>query len=145
MTELLDVRPGARVLEIGTGSGYHTAILLELGARVTSVERLPGLAERARAVLRELEPDADVVVHVGDGSLGWRAGAPYDRVLVAAAAPHMPRALAEQLADGGRAVLPLGTRDEQVLTVIRKDVEELREERDIRCRFVPLLGDDGWR
>ncbi len=144
MTQALDVRRGCRVLEIGTGSGYQTAVLLELGARVTSIERFPSLAERARAVLRELYPDGEFAIHVGDGTLGWPEGAPYDRVLVAAGAPRLPRAYREQLADGGRIVIPVGDRNEQSLRIMTREGDHLRDEGDIACRFVPLVGEDGW-
>lgn len=145
MTQALAVRPDMKVLEIGTGSGYQTALLLELGARVTSMERFPSLAEQARAVLHGLYPDAALSIHVGDGTLGWADGAPYDGVLVAAGAPHLPRAYWEQLTPDGRVVIPIGDRDEQTLRVIVRDGDDRREFQDVACRFVPLVGADGWQ
>jgi protein-L-isoaspartate(D-aspartate) O-methyltransferase len=144
MTQLLDVQPGVKLLEVGTGSGYQTAILAALGARVTSLERNPFLADAARRLLAELHPDADLSLHVGDGTLGWPADAPYDRILVTAAAPSLPLALEEQLAPGGRLVIPLGDRGRQALMVFERVGDELERRQDLDCRFVPLVGADGW-
>ncbi len=150
MTELLDVHPGHRVLEVGTGSGYQAAVLAALGARVTTVERHASLADSARRRLHDITPDAEVTVVVGDGTLGWPDDAPYDRILVTAGGPDLPPAYPDQLADdtpgGGRIVVPLGTRQEQALVVYHrrgKGAELIREDHD-PCRFVPLLGEAGW-
>ncbi|MBI4506866.1 MAG: protein-L-isoaspartate(D-aspartate) O-methyltransferase, partial [Chloroflexi bacterium] len=143
MLEALDLQPGHRVLEVGTGSGYQAALLAELGARVVSVERIAELAEAARGRLVRLGY-ADVEVVVGDGSLGWPPGAPYDRVVVAAAAPRPPAPLTRQLADGGRLVIPTGTREMQALLVLDRVGQNWRRHFRGSCRFVPLVGAAGW-
>src|SRR6185295_7110421 len=107
MTETVAPRPGERILEIGTGSGYQAAILAELGAQVVTIERLPTLAESARHVLGALGYLDRVTIELADGTLGWPAGAPYDAIVVSAAAPGIPRPLLEQLAPDGRLVLPI--------------------------------------
>lgn len=133
-----------RVLEIGTGSGYQTALLSHLAAQVFSVERVPELLERARPIIQECAAP-NVSLLLGDGTLGWRAYAPYEAVLVSAAAPDVPAPLAEQLTDGGRMVLPVGDRGEQMLVLVtrRGDVFERRDIAPVR--FVPLVGSHGWR
>jgi protein-L-isoaspartate(D-aspartate) O-methyltransferase len=141
--ELLRLTGRERVLEIGTGSGYQTALLSHLAAQVFSVERVPALLERAREVLRSAGV-RNVSLLAGDGTLGWRDYAPYDAILVTAGSPAVPQPLADQLADGGRLLIPLGGRDEQTLTVITRCGEVL-ERRDVApARFVPLLGMHGW-
>lgn len=145
MTEVLDVQPGMRVLEVGTGSGYQTAVLLELGAAVVSVERFASLAQAARQRLHGLYPDAALAIHVGDGTRGWPAAVPYDRILVTAGAPDLPPPLWEQLRDGGRVVIPTGDRQQQTLMVIVKENGQRRDYRDVGCRFVPLVGEAGWQ
>jgi protein-L-isoaspartate(D-aspartate) O-methyltransferase len=144
MSEALDLRAGERVLEIGTGSGYQTAVLAELGARVVSLERIPALAERARRILHLLGYDDRVQIEVGDGTLGWAARAPYDGVVVTAGAPQIPRPLVEQLAEDGRLVLPMGDDEVQTLVRIQRGPEGLAEEYLGECRFVKLLGSYGW-
>jgi protein-L-isoaspartate(D-aspartate) O-methyltransferase len=132
-----------RVLEIGTGSGYQTVLLAHLAEQVFSIERVPALIERAREVIQRLAV-RNVSLLMGDGTLGWRDYAPYDAILVSAAAPVVPAPLAQQLAEGGRILIPLGTREEQVLTVCTRHGDDL-ERRDIGpARFVPLLGTYGW-
>lgn len=128
-----------KVLEVGTGSGYQTALLGLLAAQVYSVERLTPLAQAARETLANLDID-NITVLAGDGTLGWRPFAPFDAILVAAACPEVPRPLLEQLAPGGRLVLPLGNRDTQVLTRITREAEGYRSEPVTDVRFVPLLG-----
>src|SRR5262249_21394556 len=115
MTETVAPRPGERILEIGTGSGYQAAILAELGAHVITIERLPTLAESARHVLGALGYLDRITIELADGTLGWPAGAPYDAIVVSAAAPGIPRPLLEQLAPDGRLVLPIGDEDLQTL------------------------------
>jgi protein-L-isoaspartate(D-aspartate) O-methyltransferase len=144
MTELLAPREGDRILEIGTGSGYQTAVLALLGCRVVSYERQPELAETARRLLRELGLDATVEVRLGDGSAGDPAGELYDGILVTAAAPRIPDGLREQLADGGRLVIPVGPRDHQLLVVVERHGNEWRERSDGPVVFVPLVGEGGY-
>lgn len=143
MTECLDLEGREHVLEIGTGSGYQAAILAELSARVTTVERFPELAERARKILGELGYH-NVDVFVGDGSLGWPEAAPYNRIIVTAAAPQIAAPWADQLTDKGRLVIPLGDRWGQTLTVVTKQAGELNPEKVCGCVFVPLIGEHGW-
>jgi len=135
---------GARVLEIGTGSGYQAAILAELGARVTSVERHAELSEQAAQRLADAGYD-DVRLVVGDGTRGWPAGAPYDAVIVTAAGPSVPQPLLEQLApDGGKLVMPVGSRVHQDLTVVERRGSELISSRREPVVFVPLIGEYGF-
>ncbi|MGO9108975.1 MAG: protein-L-isoaspartate(D-aspartate) O-methyltransferase [Thermoguttaceae bacterium] len=143
MTQALALRGDERVLEIGTGSGYQTAILAELAREVLSIERHAALSRQAAARLAELGYNRVTLV-VGDGTLGWPAAAPYDRILVAAAAATVPQPLIEQLVPGGILVIPLGTRDHQMLQAIHKVGNEPQIEPLSACRFVPLLGAEGW-
>ena len=142
--EVLRLTGRERVLEIGTGSGYQTALLAMLCDAVFSVERIPALAQRARGAL-EASGIRNVTVLVGDGTLGWRPFAPYDAILVAAASPEIPAPLVEQLASGGRMVIPLGDRANQTLTLVRREGDELRSTTVADVRFVPLLGEFGFR
>jgi protein-L-isoaspartate(D-aspartate) O-methyltransferase len=145
MTELLAPRPGDRVLEIGTGSGYQAAILAKLGCRVLSIERHADLAETARAQLAELGFGGAVEVRVGDGSLGDPDGAPWDGIIVTAAAPTIPASLREQLSpDGGRLVIPVGNRLRQDLLLVVRHGDEWVETNDGPCVFVPLVGAEGF-
>ena len=146
MTELLGVTPGARVLEIGTGSGYQAAVLARLGANVVSIERLPDLVESARGRLAafDLGPGS-VDVRLGDGSLGDPVGAPWDGIVVTAGAPSVPGPLREQLAVGARLVIPVGSRFQQDLIVVeRTGPSDWLETNDGACVFVPLVGEGGW-
>jgi len=143
MTIELDVRPGHRVLEIGTGSGYQTAILSRLAGEVWTVERLAALQEQARRLLEELGC-ANVHWRVGDGTLGWPEAAPFDRIMVTAGAPGVPPPLVEQLAEGGRLVIPVGGESEQLLTVVQRCGGRIHERRGLACRFVRLIGQAGW-
>ena len=145
MTEVLALRPGERVLEIGTGSGYQAAVLAEQGARVVTLERIPVLARRARDVLGPLGHLDRVQVEIADGTLGWPAAAPYDAIIVTAAAPTIPRPLLAQLASGGRLVLPIGEEELQTLVRLRRRPDGgLAEEYFGECRFVKLRGCYGW-
>ncbi|NMB79948.1 MAG: protein-L-isoaspartate(D-aspartate) O-methyltransferase [Methanomicrobiales archaeon] len=143
MTELLDPQPGDRILEIGAGSGYQAAILASLVNRVITIERLSAVAERARTTLLSLGiRNVDLVI--GDGTLGYPGRAPYDGIIITAAAPHLPAPLIEQLAQGGRLVVPVGGRDFQELVVFQKNHGQLSETRYGGVRFVPLIGKYGW-
>ena len=144
MTEDLGVRPGDRILEIGTGSGYQTAILGWLGAEVTSLERQAELIPLAQARLDRLGLGAAVTIREADGSLGDPTGAPWDGILVTAAAPAIPHALREQLREGGRLVIPVGSRDRQWLTIVTRHGDEWSERIDGACIFVPLIGAGGF-
>lgn len=144
MTQELRPQPGDRVLEIGTGSGYQAAILSRLVRTVFTVERLPGLARRAQEVLRELGVD-NVIQRTGDGSLGWSRFAPFEGIVVTAGAPKIPEALLEQLAEGGRLVIPVGTGSRQMLRILERRGGRLLESNGGACTFVPLIGREAWR
>lgn len=144
MTELLDPRPGQRVLEIGTGSGYQTLILARLAGQVISIERYADLAEAARQAIAPFDP-GNITVLVGDGTRGAADHAPFDRILVTAGAPTVPDPLRQQLADGGRLVIPIGDSMIQKMTVVTRRGEAFHEESGIGCRFVPLVGEHGWK
>jgi protein-L-isoaspartate(D-aspartate) O-methyltransferase len=144
MTECLGLSGEEKVLEIGTGSGYQTAILAELAKEVYSVERFAKLSKNAESALRETGYQ-NVKLKVGDGSLGWPEEAPFDRILITAASPRIPLPLTEQLKDGGRLVLPLGESFSQMLTVVEKKGNKLESTEVCGCVFVPLVGKYGWR
>jgi protein-L-isoaspartate(D-aspartate) O-methyltransferase len=144
MSELLDVQPGDRILEIGTGSGYQAAILAWLQARVTTIERQAALIADARARIDALGLGEGVEIRLADGSLGDAHGAPWDGIIVTAAAPAIPVELRDQLADGGRLVIPVGPRDRQILTVVTRHGDEWTEQPDGACIFVPLIGKGGF-
>lgn len=142
--ELLRLKGSDRVLEVGAGSGYQTALLAALASTVLAVERVPALAQAGRDAL-EAAGVKNATVVVGDGTLGWRAYAPFDAIVVSAASPSIPKPLIEQLADGGRLVVPLGDQESQVLTLVEKTGEEIRTFRATGVRFVPLLGEFGFK
>ena len=145
MTELLELEPGERVLEIGTGSGYQAAVLAALGCRVTTIERHAELAAAARERLVRLGFGDAVEVRVGDGSLGAPDGAPWTAIVVTAAAPAVPEPLREQLdPDGGRLVVPVGSHDRQELIVVERRGNEWFERSDGQVVFVPLVGEAGF-
>lgn len=145
MTEQLELNSSDHVLEIGTGSGYQTAILASLVRRVWTIERIRPLAMQARKVLDSLHL-LNVNIKVGDGTLGWPEEGPFDAILVTAGAPAVPETLAFQLAPGGRLVIPVGDESSQTLFRIRKETDgSLTRETGIGCRFVPLIGQQGWQ
>jgi protein-L-isoaspartate(D-aspartate) O-methyltransferase len=144
MSEAAAVRPGDRVLEIGTGSGYQAAVLGVLGAQVYTIERNSSLAEKARRSLARTGYGGTVEVITGDGTDGYAAAAPYHVILVTAGAPRVPEALVQQLADGGRLVIPIGSRDMQQLHLLVKHGEEVSDTVLEACQFVPLVGKQGW-
>jgi protein-L-isoaspartate(D-aspartate) O-methyltransferase len=140
----LEIGPRDRVLEVGAGSGYQTALLAELCSNVYAVERIPELTQRAREILDEMGYD-NVALVTKDGTTGWAKYAPYDSILVGAAAPGVPDALVEQLKPGGRLLIPIGDRHHQQLTLVRRS-EDGGTEQDVvtGCVFVPLIGRFGW-
>jgi len=143
MTECLQLTGDENVLEVGAGSGYQAAILAELARQVTTIERHAPLAERARQVLAELGY-TNVTVVVGDGTLGWPPHAPYDAIIITAGAPRVPQALKDQLADGGRLVIPVGSGGYQSLLRLTRQGSRFKEEDFGGCVFVPLIGEQGW-
>jgi protein-L-isoaspartate(D-aspartate) O-methyltransferase len=143
MTEALGLIGEEKVLEIGTGCGYQAAILAELAPEVCSIERIHSLATRARRILESLRY-FNVNIKVGDGTLGWPEEAPFQAIMVTAAAPAIPRPLLDQLDLGGRLVIPVGDRSSQTLMVVHKTVEGLKQDYRGGCRFVKLIGSYGW-
>lgn len=143
MTEALELTGTEKVLEIGTGSGYQAAVLAECAAWVYSIERLASLAARARRILKSLGY-RNIKIKVGDGTRGWPEEAPFDGIIVTAAAPAIPQPLLNQLARGGRLVIPVGDRYSQTLMVVRQTPEGLKYDYRGGCRFVKLIGDYGW-
>jgi protein-L-isoaspartate(D-aspartate) O-methyltransferase len=144
MSEILEIDSEHSVLEIGTGTGYQTAILAKLARRVYSLERIPELARKAIERMRELGFE-NVKIQAFDGTIGWSDVAPFDRIMITAGAPHPPKALLEQLAVGGRLLVPEGGRDTQRLVLYAKDQEgRVRSQKGEYVVFVPLIGRDGW-
>ncbi len=141
--ELLALTGHERVLEIGTGSGYQTVLLSHLAAQVFSIERIPQLLDRAREVIHQTGA-RNISLLLGDGTLGWRDYAPYHAILVSAASPEIPPPLRDQLAEGGRMLIPLGTKEDQMLAVLTRRGKELERVDVTPVRFVPLLGAHGW-
>lgn len=142
--ELLKLTGNEKVLEIGTGSGYQTALLSKLAAQVFTIERIPTLLDRAREILQQIGL-RNISFLLGDGTLGWRQYAPYDAILVGAGAPEVPQTYQEQLKDGGRLLIPLGDRDEQTLFMFTRRGEKLEKQEIAPVRFVPLLGKHSWK
>lgn len=141
--QLLQLQGGERVLEVGTGSGYQTVLLAHLAAQVFSIERVAPLLDKARTVVRDCG-SRNVSFLLGDGTIGWRQYAPYDAILVSAASPDIPLPLVEQLAVGGKLLIPLGDRDEQMLTMVMRLADRIERRDIVPVRFVPLLGTHGW-
>ena len=143
MTQCLGLMGGEKVLEIGAGSGYQTAILSKIAGEVYSVERIDSLAARAKKILEDIGYK-NCKIKVGDGTLGWSEYAPYDGIIVTAGAPGVPESLVAQLKDGGRLVIPIGSGYTQVLTIIEKEGASLKTTEVCGCMFVPLIGKEGW-
>jgi protein-L-isoaspartate(D-aspartate) O-methyltransferase len=143
MTALLELQPTDQVLEIGTGSGYQAAVLAELAARVFTIDRVAALLTKAQHLLESLGY-ANISTRVADGTLGWPEAMPFEAIIVTAGAPRVPRPLTEQLALGGRLVIPVGDQWSQTLTCVRKTTEGLKYEYHGGCRFVRLIGEYGW-
>ena len=147
MTEALELTGRDKVLELGTGSGYEAAILAELADRVFTIERIASLAQKARKLLESLNY-YNVVIRVGDGTYGWREESPFDAIAVSAGSPSIPRMLVEQLAIGGRLVIPVGSRYSQSLiklTRLSENPDDVKREDLGGCRFVNLIGEHGWK
>ncbi len=144
MTQAVEAKAGDRVLEIGTGSGYQTAVLAELGATVFTVERIPELVGLAEERLERLDY-RDIHTRVADGTLGWEEEAPFDAIIVTAGAPEIPQPLLAQLVDGGRLAIPLEEGVSQVLYVVRRSNTGFKKKRGEPCSFVPLIGEYGWK
>ena len=143
MTEALDLKGEERVLEIGTGSGYQTAIIAELCSQVFTIERLNNLSRKAQNILESLNY-MNIVFKMFDGTYGWPDQAPFDAILITASAPEIPGSLVKQLGDGGRLVAPIGEADKQKLVVLTKNGDRVSR-RDLGdCKFVPLIGKYGW-
>lgn len=146
MTEALELKGNEKVLEIGTGCGYQSAVLSKLADRVFSIERIASLAGRARELLDSLGC-FNVLIRVGDGTYGWREESPFDAIIVTAGAPDVPKQFLEQLAVGGRLVIPVGSQYSQTLlklTRLSEDAEDIKKEDFGGCRFVNLIGEHGW-
>ena len=143
MVQELAVEREHKVLDVGAGSGYQTAILAQLASRVYAIERIEALAERAIATLTALN-FSNVTVCMGDGSLGWPEEAPFDRIICGAASPDVPNPWIDQLADGGRIVLPVGGADVQTLVLVEKQGNEIARRKLCDVRFVKLIGKEGW-
>jgi protein-L-isoaspartate(D-aspartate) O-methyltransferase len=144
MTEKLGLSGGKKVLEIGTGSGYQAAVLAEIAKEVYTIERIPSIAERAEKIFKELGCN-NIKVIVGDGTMGLPEESPFDGIIVTAGAPSIPKPLTDQLADGGRLVIPVGEAFAQTLTIVTKRGGRLDIEESIGCVFVPLVGKFGWQ
>jgi protein-L-isoaspartate(D-aspartate) O-methyltransferase len=144
MTELLDLKGNEKVLEIGTGSGYQAAVLAELSREVYTVERIAALADAAKERFKSLSY-SNIHVKVSDGTLGWPEKAPFNRIIVTAGTPKIPKPVTDQLADDGIILAPVGDRFSQQLLKVRKTKDTLKEEYHTPCVFVPLIGKYGWK
>lgn len=143
MTEALKLKPEHRVLEIGTGSGYQTAILAELAKDIYTMERAVPLLEEAKELLKKLGYQ-NIHYRLGDGTCGWAEHAPYARIIASGSAPQIPPSLIAQLADPGRLIIPVGDRHLQELVLLRRAEGEIEKERLVPCSFLPLIGEEGW-
>lgn len=143
MTQWLAIQPDSNILEIGTGTGYQTAILARLGQHVFTIERWPNLQQQAKTILKELGI-LNITYHIADGSLGWVDHAPFDRIIVTAGTPRIPPSLVDQLVDGGICVLPVGPKNGQTLVRVIRQQDRFIQKSSIACRFVKLIGQEGW-
>ena len=143
MTAALKLKGNERVLEIGTGSGYQTAVMAELAAQVFTIERINVLSRKAQQILAGLDY-SNIVFKMFDGTYGWPDQAPFDAIMVTAAAKEIPEALIKQLGEGGRLVAPAGDTDEQKLILVRKNGNQVSRQEICDCKFVPLIGKYGW-
>jgi len=144
MTEMLELAGSETVLEIGTGSGYQAAVLSCLARRVCTIERIPSLAAKARRLFDTLGL-TNIAMKIDDGTVGWAAEAPFDAIIVTAGAPDIPEALVSQLAAGGRLIIPVGDQtDQELVRLVRNEDGTLSQEKSLACRFVRLIGKDGW-
>jgi protein-L-isoaspartate(D-aspartate) O-methyltransferase len=144
MTEVLELTKESLILEIGTGSGYQTAILAEIVQKVYTIERIEVLAKRAKDLLNKLGY-RNIFIKIGDGTIGWKEYSPYDRILITAGTPKVPSPLFDQLKEGGIIIVPIGDRVIQTLTRVRKIKGKIVEEKLFDCMFVPLIGKYGWK
>jgi protein-L-isoaspartate(D-aspartate) O-methyltransferase len=142
MTQTLQVHKNQKILEIGTGSGYQSAVLTQMGVNVYSIEKVKSIGLQARATLHRL--NYHVLTKIGDGTLGWSQYAPYDAIIITAGAPVVPVTLIDQLSENGKLLLPVGDKDSQILTLYIKEEGELRIFRIEEMKFVPLIGKEGW-
>jgi len=144
MTEILALTGKEKVLELGTGSGYQTAILCHLAEKVLSIERIPELAEKAKERLKRLGYE-NFKIKIGNGTLGWEEEGPFDAIIVTAGSPEIPNTLKSQLSENGRLVIPIGNRYTQTLYRITRKIDAFIEEKFTQCVFVPLIGKYGWK
>jgi len=143
MTEYLELNKNSKVLEIGTGSGYQTAILAEIAKEVYTIERIESLSLKAKKILEKLGYK-NIFFKIDDGSIGWEEKSPFDAIIVTAAAPEVPESLKKQIADSGTMVIPVGTRFTQSLKIIKRKGAAFLEQEAFLCAFVPLIGQEGW-
>lgn len=143
MSQALNCNRNTKILEIGSGSGYQAAVLCQMGAQVFSIERIAQLAKKAESILKDLKYRC--VIKTGDGSMGWPSFSPYDGIIVTAGAPVSPEKLMQQLNQGGRMLIPVGSKDEQMLTLYIREDDSFRTIELEKLSFVPLIGRNGWR
>jgi len=143
MSQALNLQKGGKVLEIGTGSGYQAAVLCQMGVQVFTIERISALGKKAEVILKEL--NYHFAMRIGDGTMGWQTYAPYDGIIVTAGAPVSPESLLAQLKEGGKLLIPIGSKDEQMLTMFIRQGESFTKMEIEKLSFVPLIGQFGWQ